>query len=325
MITKNYTLEKHLKSLAENDKDYESLYSIWSLNKKNLTQGLNTISSSFPNYSVHDISHSMTIIDNIQCFLGEDRIKRLGATDTFLILMAGLTHDIGMILTYKMLEKEWEQEGFMKILDYYSKSDDHVISDAAKLILKYGEEKKAESSFKWALEIKNAVVLISAEIFRNKHAKQSSEDLTVNTEFRELAENFYSKQLPQRIVDLLAKVAYLHGENFGDVMSHLYQRANGLKGDYIHPRFIACMIRLGDLLDFDSNRFNAFSNATIKEMPEMSVLHQQKHASVKHMLVSPTSIEAELDCRDEKVLEFQGVGLIGWKKKLICKVGSGQI
>jgi HD superfamily phosphodiesterase len=301
MITKNYTLEKHLKSLAENDKDYESLYSIWSLNKKNLTQGLNTISSSFPNYSVHDISHSMTIIDNIQCFLGEDRIKRLGATDTFLILMAGLTHDIGMILTYKMLEKEWEQEGFMKILDCYSKSDDHVISDAAKLILKYREEKKAESSFKWALEIKNAVVLISAEIFRNKHAKQSSEDLTINTEFRELAENFYSKQLPQRIVDLLAKVAYLHGENFGDVMSHLYQRANGLKGDYIHPRFIACMIRLGDLLDFDSNRFNAFSNATIKEMPEMSVLHQQKHASVKHMLVSPTSIEAELDCRDEKV------------------------
>ena len=301
MITKNYTLEKHLKSLADNDKDYEPLYSIWSLNKKNLTQGLNMVSSSFPNYSVHDISHSITIVDNIQCFLGEDRIKRLGATDTFLILMAGLTHDIGMILTYKMLEKEWEKDGFLKTLDYYSKSDDLIISDAAKLVLKYGEEKKAEDGYKWALEIKNAVVLISAEIFRNKHAKQSSEDLIFNTEFRELADNFYSKQLPRRFVDLLAKVALLHGESFEDVMSHLYQRANGLKGDYIHPRFIACMIRLGDLLDFDSNRFNAFSNATIKEMPETSVLHQQKHASVKHMLVSPTSIEAELDCHDEKV------------------------
>lgn len=301
IITKNYTLEKHLKSLAGNDQDYESLYSIWSLNKKNLTQGLNMISSSFPNYSVHDISHSMTIIDNIQCFLGEDRIKRLGATDTFLMLMAGLTHDIGMILTYKMLEKVWKEEGFLKTLDYFSKSDDHIISDAAKLILKYGKEKKADDNYQWALEIKNAVILISAEIFRNEHAKQSSEDLTTNTEFRELAENFYSKQLPQRFVDLLAKVAFLHGESFEAVMSHLYQRANGLKGDYIHPRFIACMTRLGDLLDFDSNRFNAFSNATIKEMPETSVLHQQKHVSVKHMLVSPTSIEAELDCRDEKV------------------------
>ena len=107
-LSKNYTLEKHLKTLSENDKDYELLYSIWDLNKKNLTNGLNTISSSFPNYSVHDISHSMTIIDNIQCFLGEERIKRLGATDTFLLLMAALTHDIGMILTYKILEEEWD-------------------------------------------------------------------------------------------------------------------------------------------------------------------------------------------------------------------------
>lgn len=301
MISKNYTLEKHLCDLAENDKDYELLYSIWNLNKKNLSQGLSMISSSFPNYSVHDLSHSMTIIDNIQCFLGEDRIKRLGATDTFLILMAGLTHDIGMILTYKMLEKEWGKTNFLKTLEFYSKSDDHVVSDAAKLILKYGGEKKTDDNFIWALEIKNAVVLISAEIFRNQHAKQGSEDLTINAEFRELAENFYSKQLPQRLVDLLAKVAYLHGESFKEVMSQLYQRANGLKGDYIHPRFIACMIRLGDLLDFDSNRFNAFSNSTIKEMPETSVLHQQKHAAVKHMLVSPASIEAELDCHNENV------------------------
>lgn len=301
IISKNYTLEKHLKILSETDKDYELLYSIWDLNKKNLTKGLNMVSASFPNYSVHDISHSMTIIDNIECFLGEERIRKLGATDTFLLLMAGLTHDVGMILTYKMLEKEWDNKDIVKTLDYYSTSDDHIISDAAKLILKFRGKEKVDDTFKWALEIKNAVVLLTAEIFRDKHAKQSATDLTTNQEFKELAENFYSKQLPQRFIDLLAKVAFLHGDGFTSVMSHLYQKANGLKGDYIHPRFVACMIRLGDLLDFDSNRFNSYSIATIKEMPEVSVMHQQKHACVKHMLVSPTSIEAELDCPNEKV------------------------
>lgn len=299
--SKNYTLEKHLKSLSENDKDYEVLYSIWDLNRKNLSKGLNLVSASFPNYSVHDISHSLTIIDNIQCFLGEERIKKLGATDTFLLLMAGLTHDIGMILTYKMQDKEWDNKEIVKTLEYYSTSDDHIISNAAKLILQLKDNKEKDDSYKWALEIKNAVVLLTAEIFRDKHAEQSATDLTINTEFRELAENFYSKQLPRRFIDLLAKVAFLHGKSFEDVMSRLYKKANGLKGDFIHPRFIACMIRLGDLLDFDSNRFNAYSIATIKEMPEESVLHQQKHASVKHMLVSPTSIEAELDCPNEKV------------------------
>lgn len=84
-------------------------------------------------------------------------------------------------------------------------------------------------------------------------------------------------------------------------MNQLYQEANGYKGDYIHPRFIAYMIRLGDLLDFDNNRFNPYSKIGLKEIPETSILHEQKHASVKHMLISPNSIEAELDCSNEEV------------------------
>ena len=73
---KYYTLEKHLKLLSEQDKDYEVLYSIWMLNKQNLSQGLSLISNTYPHYSKHDISHSMTIVDNIQRLLGEERIKQ---------------------------------------------------------------------------------------------------------------------------------------------------------------------------------------------------------------------------------------------------------
>lgn len=299
----NYTFEKHLKSLSEVDKDYELLYSIWDLNKKNLTRGLNLISSSFPHYSGHDVSHSMTIINNIQCFLGEDRIKRLGATDTFLLLMACLTHDIGMILTYRIIEEEWQDRKFKNLLEELASGDDSVIAEASKLLLLHSKKDNEADldNFKWALEIKNAVTIITAEIFRQKHAKQGSDNLLINKEFQELADNFYSTQLPNRFIDLLANIAFLHGENFDKVISNLYPKANGLKGDYIHPRFIACMIRLGDLLDFDSNRFNSYSIATIKKMPDISLLHQQKHASVKHMLVSPNSIEVELNCMNEDV------------------------
>ena len=301
----NYTLEKHLKSLSDNDKEYELLYSIWDLNKKNLTQGLNVVSINYPNFSLHDVSHSYSIIDNIQSFLGTERIKRLGATDTFLLLMASLTHDIGMILTYKIIEKEWANSDFEKILEHISNSEDVVVSEAAKLILQFYKEKLDDCNgydgFKWALEIKNAVVIITAELFRNKHAELSAEYLKSNTDFKKLAENYHADQLPNRFIDMLANVAFLHGQGFDDVMSHLYFKADGFKGDYIHPRFIACMVRLGDWLDFDSNRFNLYANASLKEMPEISKVHQLKHASVKHKLVSPSAIEAELDCPDEKV------------------------
>ena len=301
----NYTLEKHLKYLSDNDKEYELLYSIWDLNKKNLTQGLNVVSINYPNFSLHDVSHSYSILDNIQSFLGTERIKCLGATDTFLLLMASLTHDIGMILTYKMIEKEWAKSDFEKMLEHISNSEDVVVSDAAKSIMQFHKEKLDDctgyDSFKWALEIKNAVVIITAELFRNKHAKLSAEYLKTNTDFKKLAENYHADQLPNRFVDLLANVAYLHGQSFDEVISQLYFKADGFKRDYIHPRFIACMVRLGDLLDFDSNRFNLYANASLKEMPEISKVHQLKHASVKHKLVSPSAIEAELDCPDERV------------------------
>lgn len=302
-LNKNYTLEKHLRFLSSTDKDYELLYSIWDLNKKNLSQGLNLVSSSFPHYSAHDISHSMTIINNIQCLLGEERIKHLGATDTFLILMACLTHDIGMILTYKIIEEEWGKENFRNVLENLAQNDDSVISKNAKLLLFHYKnlDNQKPDDFKWALEIKNAVIVLTAEIFRNNHAKQSANYLLSNEEFKRLADNFYSEQLPNRFIELLANIALLHGENFSDVMTRLYPKANGYKGDYIHPRFIACMIRLGDLLDFDDNRFSTFSIASIKDMPDVSALHLQKHASVRHMLISPTAIEAELDCFEENV------------------------
>ena len=171
-MEKNYTLEKHLKTLASEDHDYDILASIWELNRSNLKEGLATIKSNYPHFSDHGIAHSNKIIDKIQCFLGEQRIKELGATDTFLLLMAGLTHDVGMILTYKMIEKVWSSEEAKDIVESLTQNEDKKISDAAKLILKGREaiKKESEDNLIWALEVKNAVTIITSEIFRGDHA-----------------------------------------------------------------------------------------------------------------------------------------------------------
>ena len=107
METDNYSLEKHLEAICNDDKDYDILIAVWRLNKDNLAAALKNIASVFPHYSQHDISHSITILDNIQRLLGRNRVERLGATDTFLLLMSALTHDLGMYMTYEMVEKEW--------------------------------------------------------------------------------------------------------------------------------------------------------------------------------------------------------------------------
>lgn len=298
MDTKNYSLEKHLEAICTADDDYKLLLSAWRLNKENLPNALSTIASYFPNYSRHDDTHSMTLLDNIQRLLGRDRIERLGATDTFLILMSALTHDLGMYMSYTFLEEEWGKPEMEDSLKKYANHSDKQIAQAAKLLLDHRRDSEDPAKgFKWALEMRNAVTLIIAHQMRGGHEDRSKKYLDKKDDlFAKLAHDFYCDAFPSRYLSLLADVAHLHGTKFDEVMTLLNHKADGLKGDLAHPRFVACMIRLGDLLDVDSNRFNPFLLATLKEMPESSEAHYDKHNAVKHLLISPDGIEAELDC-----------------------------
>ena len=295
--TKNYSLEKHLEASCAADPDYNLLLAAWRLNKKNLPNALSTIASYFPHYSRHDDSHSMTLLDNVQLLLGRDRVERLGPTDTFLILMAGLTHDLGMYMSYTFLEEEWDKPEMADLLTTYASSADKQISDAANLLLNQRlRPDDPAKGFKWALELRNAVTLIIAQQMRGGHGGRSKDYLNKKDDlFAKMAHDFYCDAFPSRYLSLLADVAHLHGANFGELMD-LPHEDDGLRGDKVHPRFIACMIRLGDLLDVDSNRFNDFTLSTLKEMPESSKAHFDKHQAVKHLLISPNGIEAELDC-----------------------------
>ena len=300
MNTQNYTLEKHLEAICREDSDYNVLLAAWRLNKENLALALSTISSSFPHYSRHDATHSSKILDNIQRLLGQDRIERLGATDTFLILMAAMTHDLGMYLYYGMLEEKWKEDKMEALLKNYSQSDDKTIAQAARLLLNFNRcTDDPAQSYLWALEIKNAVTLIIAHQMRGGHEKRSAQYIEDDDFIAKLTHGFHFELLPSRYLTLLSKVAYLHGTDFDEVTKILKQNADGYKGDYIHPRFIACMIRMGDLLDIDSNRFNDFASSMIKEVPESSKAHFDKHQAVKHLLISPSGIEAELDCKTD--------------------------
>ena len=297
MDTKNYSLEKHLEAICKEDNDYNLLLSAWRLNKDSLNGALKTIALNFPNYSMHDISHSITLLDNIQRLLGRDRVERLGATDTFLILMAALTHDIGMYMSYEFLEKEWKKPEMEDLLKEYAKHSDKKIADAARKLLGHRScQDDTAKGFQWALELRDAVTTIIAHQMRGGHEDRSKSYLEKKDDkFAKMANSFHCDAFPSRFLSLLADVAHLHGTNFDEVLN-LNHKADGLRGDMVHPRFIACMIRLGDLLDVDSNRFNPFSLATLKDLPESSEAHYDKHNAVKHLLISPDGIEAELDC-----------------------------
>ena len=77
--------------------------------------------------------------------------------------------------------------------------------------------------------------------------------------------------------------------------------SNGHNTDYIHPRFVAEMIRMGDLLDADNNRCNPFLYKTLTKMPDSSEKHIKKHNAARHILITPDLIEFRADCESNEV------------------------
>lgn len=299
-----YTLEAHLEQFHE--EEFKILNAIWKLNKKNLPQAQNAISFNFPHYSLHEKTHSDTIVRNIESYLGPERIEHLSPTDTWLILMAAHTHDLGMIIFSKTIEDLWPGDSFIEYLNGIAASSvDNELVTAANLLIQLTAKEKDNSTglINLVLGIRRALILIVSNHFRSiHHASSRKMIMREDEQFSRMVSGLIMENLPNRFTNVLADIAYSHGIEFYDVLNILENEADGIGNDKMHPRFVACLLRLGDLLDVDDKRFSSFNEMVLdQKLPSVSQTHKEKHASIRHLLISPKGIEITADCKSEEV------------------------
>ena len=94
---------------------------------------------------------------------------------------------------------------------------------------------------------------------------------------------------------MLGRICELHTAPVHDVLTLDYE-TDGFGSDYAHPRFVAMLLRLGDLLDVDNGRFNTVSELASGQLPESSIPHKEKHSATTHLLVTPSEIQFTSDC-----------------------------
>lgn len=282
----NITLESHLKEISENEGN--KLYSNWMVIKEELCNKLETVSSYFQHFSLHNATHSKEICNNIERFLGEERIKKLSPTDTWLLLMAFYSHDVGMALKYNDIVNTFGKDEFKEELRELINGNSIELKEAAQRILAFEKEDNDIKPIQGrALDVFRDVQLIIEEHYRRGHAKRSADYIG------EFLDEKYSL-VNSRMIELLKKVCLAHQEDIGNI-EKLYYEENGLFQDYVHPRFVAGMLCLGDLLDMDTNRFSKYGLESASTLAEESKLHLEKHKALKHFLIKPSGIEIEID------------------------------
>lgn len=336
----DYTIEEHLKQFRD-DVNYKVLYDCWELEKKQYENRLKAVGIRYQTYSQHDATHSEAILQQITCFLGDERIRQLSPTDAWLLLECAYCHDIGMVVTAKELLAKFSlgDKKFQRLPEimYNSKNEDIKLAwRYLEPLFQYGDQiKKSESIeewsekedrsiekynnienlkkifdsewYEWPLYFTQAFMMIIQEYSRSCHAQMSYDKI-----IEEACEKEYEGIIPLRLRYLVAEIAALHTADSDEVIKNLPKTVQGIFVDRAHPRFVAELLRIGDLLDIDNNRFNQYQLAVSGNPSYNSFAHQLKHRALRDFLVTPEKIvvHADFNTQDaEKLLSEDNI----WK------------
>ena len=308
------TIERRLKAYTECERHierHEILWHEWNHNKRWLTQIQELILPSFPSYSRHDSSHSEAIIHNIEMLLGEENIRELSATDCFAILHTVYIHDIGMCITHADREEILKNKEFYEYLQNLCEGSNSDFNEYARILLQecFKKEGTEEEQLQYILESKlkvyYAVIYLIGEFRRKEHGEVSEKRLVSWIDNPEkLGIGFSTIDIPNRLFYIIASCAAAHTKwDFQEILK-LRQEDSGFVLDYVHPRFIAVLLQLGDALDLDNNRFHPLTEEFLGRMPKESSVHWRKHKAIRRLRITNEKISISADCKNQDELRL---------------------
>lgn len=287
-------LINHLKEKGEGHSALAMLVNQWGFDEKLIPKALQTIGSLFPHYSLHDESHSRQILVNIERLLG-DNIQLLTATDTWMILEAAYWHDIGMVVPQKDIVDAINQPAFQQYIESIRNNSHHELYRfASSFDIK--DMSKCFSGADAPMEAVDKFRQLMAEWFRRQHASRSEH--IVQAPWASAGINSPRTELiPARLFKTLGRICQMHGMPFAKLLSGLPFRELGMAQEDCHPRFVACLLRMGDLLDLDDNRFcPVMQRIAGDHRSHLSRAHEDKHAGIRHLRVDRERIEISAEC-----------------------------
>lgn len=291
-------LIKHLRKKTDEDSNTRILMSQWEFDEKLVGKSLENVGSYYPHFSSHNESHSQQILVNIERLLGSN-IEKLTATDTWLILEAAYWHDIGMLFSADEVQKVFDEDDFKEYVESLANDNTQDLHEFAKVWHEDGWNKALVNHSDPHTGVEKYRQMI-AEWYRRGHAKNSNS--VVLDPFEKLGiSSPRTELLPKRIYRYLGQICWAHGLGFEDyVMKTLPFRQTGMGTENCHPRFVACLLRLGDLFDIDDNRFcPVMSKQAGNNMPSLSKTHEQKHQAIREFQLDNETVSVTAVCSTE--------------------------
>ena len=203
----------------------------------NAVKQLTTVRDTFSNYTLHDETHVINVMEAIAGLLG-NQIRNLTAGEAELLILAACLHDIGMVYTLEDKMKWLKREA--KCNEFIKRNDPDLIG----LRPEDWNDGKKQNYFRWLHPFRLPEVLNQAQWSRI---------------FNLRPKDIVSKQT-------IIAVCQAHGEEFSEIDFAISKARD------VDVLFCAMMLRIGDLLDFDDSRvpqiLYSFAEKSMKSQEE---------------------------------------------------------
>lgn len=259
---------------------------------------LSYIPNTFPHYTRHTITHSDEIISQISKLLFADDdfskpLVKLSAVEAYILVAAAYLHDAGMVTSDKEKAEILESDSWKKWTSGEGGgtkrwNEINILRDAA-------NSSEADATTRHFLADVETRFLI-AEFIRGQHHLRAATVIQLHHD--KLGRIDFDNPI---LRDAIAQVCVGHGLRQHELEDNQrFPDARDILGQRVNLRFLAILLRLGDLLDMSVDRACPLLLNAASPLPPDSFAHWSQYSAIKHFLTLPNIIEITAECANQE-------------------------
>ncbi len=254
------------------------------------------IPQSFPHYTRHTIEHSEEIISQLSKLLFKDDdpaqpTVSLSATEVYVVTAGAYLHDAGMVVSDK-------EKGEILKSDDWAKWTTGSGGGAKRLaeVKKFRKAKKPADKIVRNFLADVQLRFLIAEFVRSSHHQRAVRVLTQH----QAALGRFAFDSPM-LLNTINDVCLAHGLRQHELRdAERFPERRDIRGEKVNVKFMAILLRMGDLLDMSYDRACPLLLNAACPLPAGSLAHWTQYQAITHFMVAPDRIEITAECKNQR-------------------------
>lgn len=245
---------------------------------KNIRPILATIYHIFPEYTLHDISHSERVLRYMSELMPEEVQNNLNYQELYILILSAYLHDVGMALERDEERKLYQNDDFLEFKDYKVTLNN--------LIEKYRNEGREEEAKKLEKDI-------ISDFIRKDHHLRSYKFITQNYDGKGgLTINDFIH------ANVIARICRSHCYETNKLEDKKeFDREFAINGKFVNLQYLAICLRLADILDMGKKRTPSLLKKFINPRDFLSKRVWDEHQSVAGVAIKEEKIKVDAICK----------------------------